>query len=85
VNLPIVFRTEARAEFDEAFDWYEARRAGLGSAFSKEIQIVLDAIAEKPTVYPFAIADIRSTPNEILPSGRPGVEGNRMESAVVQS
>ncbi len=26
--FPVVLRPEARAEFDEAFDWYEQRRAG---------------------------------------------------------
>ena len=30
MSLPIVFRRAARAEFDDAADWYEQRRAGLG-------------------------------------------------------
>jgi len=34
MSLPIVFRVEAQAEFDEAFDWYEQQRAGLGVEFS---------------------------------------------------
>jgi hypothetical protein len=29
MTLPIVLRPEARAEFDEAFDWYEQQRVGL--------------------------------------------------------
>jgi len=33
MSLPIVFRVEAQAEFDEAFDWYEQQRAGLGVEF----------------------------------------------------
>jgi plasmid stabilization system protein ParE len=45
MNLPIVLRDEARAEFDEAFDWYEAKRAGLALEFVAEIQKVFDRIA----------------------------------------
>jgi hypothetical protein len=30
VSLPVILRPEARAEFDEAYDWYEGQRAGLG-------------------------------------------------------
>jgi len=30
MSLPIVLRPEARVEFDDAFNWYEQRRLGLG-------------------------------------------------------
>jgi|GEM_PF-2084912 len=30
MTLAVVLRPEARAEFDEAFAWYEQRRPGLG-------------------------------------------------------
>lgn len=42
MNLPIVLRDEAEAEFDEAFDWYDAKRAGLGLEFVAEVQKVFD-------------------------------------------
>jgi hypothetical protein len=35
--LPVGLRAEAEAEFDEAFDWYDARQAGLGLAFATEV------------------------------------------------
>jgi len=57
--LPVVFRSEAEAEFDEAFDWYDARRAGLGPAFAGEVQKVLDRIAANPRIHPVAFADVR--------------------------
>jgi hypothetical protein len=41
MTLPIVLRREARAEFDEAFDWYEQQRAGLGVEFAERVQAVL--------------------------------------------
>jgi len=31
------FLADARAEFHDAVDWYEARRAGLGDEFSDEV------------------------------------------------
>jgi hypothetical protein len=33
MSQPIVFRPAARAEFDDAGDWYEQRQTGLGAAF----------------------------------------------------
>ena len=30
MSLPLVMRDEAQVEFDEAFDWYDGKRAGLG-------------------------------------------------------
>jgi hypothetical protein len=48
VSVPIVIRDEAKAEFNEAVDCYDARRIGLGSAFASEVQAVLAAIAREP-------------------------------------
>jgi len=59
VNLPVVLRAEAEAEFDEAFDWYEARRAGLGAEFAAEVQTVFDRIAATPLMHSIVKADIR--------------------------
>lgn len=52
MNTPVVFLQAARTEFDEAADWYELRRAGLGAAFIVQIQQVLDQIAAQPSFYP---------------------------------
>lgn len=48
MRLPVVLRSEARAEFDEAFDWYEQQRGGLGEAFAASAQEAFDYIAEGP-------------------------------------
>jgi len=52
MSLPVVFRRAARAEFDDAADWYEQRRAGLGAAFTAAVQRVLDQLAAQPDFYP---------------------------------
>lgn len=59
MSSPIVLRDEAQAEFDEAFDWYESKRAGLGSEFVAEIQKVFDRIAVTPLLHRAVLADIR--------------------------
>jgi hypothetical protein len=40
VSLPVVLRPAARAEFDEAVDWYEQQRPGLGVDFVTQVQLV---------------------------------------------
>lgn len=59
MNLPIVLRDEAEAEFDEAFDWYDAKRPGLGLEFVAEVQNEFDRIAANPLLHQVAFADIR--------------------------
>jgi len=59
MSLPIVLRDEAQAEFDEAFDWYEAQRPGLGVDFLSEVQKVFDRIAINPLLHQVVFADIR--------------------------
>jgi plasmid stabilization system protein ParE len=59
VSLPVVLRDEAQAEFDEAFDWYDAQRVGLGSEFVAEVQKVFDRIAANPLMHQTVFADIR--------------------------
>jgi plasmid stabilization system protein ParE len=59
MSLPIVFRRAARTEFDDAADWYEQRRAGLGAAFAAAVQRVLGQIAAQPDFYPQVFQDVR--------------------------
>jgi plasmid stabilization system protein ParE len=57
--LPVVLRDEAESEFDEAFDWYDAQRVGLGAEFATEVQKVFDRIAANPKMHQAVFADIR--------------------------
>lgn len=49
----------ARLEFIEAFDWYEVRAPGLGTAFERETDRQVARIAENPMQFPIIMADIR--------------------------
>ena|SRR5581483_1355652 len=79
MSLPVVFRRAARAEFDDAADWYEQRRAGLGTAFTAAVQGLLDQIAAQPDFYPQVYQDVR----EALVSGYPYCVYDREESSRV--
>jgi plasmid stabilization system protein ParE len=59
VSLPVVLRDEAQAEFDEAFDFYEGRRPGLGCDFAERVQEVFDNIGANPNVHAVVLADVR--------------------------
>lgn len=59
MSFPVVLRDEATAEFDEAFDYYEGQRAGLGVDFAARVQQVFDRIAVNPHLHAVVFADIR--------------------------
>ncbi len=61
MKLPVVLRDEAQAEFDEAFDWYDALRAGLGLEFVEIVQQCFDRISSQPLMCQVIYADIRKS------------------------
>jgi plasmid stabilization system protein ParE len=67
MSLPVVLRPAARAEFDEAFDWYEQQRAGLGVAFAEAVQAVLDRLATMPEALNVVFQDVRRAVVKRLP------------------
>lgn len=56
---PVIFRKQARREFDEAGDWYEKERPGLGMEFLAEIQLLIQRIANTPEQFPMLYRDVR--------------------------
>jgi toxin ParE1/3/4 len=59
MSLPVVLRPEARQEYDDAFDYYEAQRAGLGPAFAARVNEVLTRIGKAPKMHRIVRGDIR--------------------------
>jgi toxin ParE1/3/4 len=47
----IQLQAEAVTDIQNAFDWYEEERAGLGSLFINELEISLGKISENPFFY----------------------------------
>jgi toxin ParE1/3/4 len=59
MTRPVVYRREAQLEFDEAFDWYEGRRAGLGGEFAGAVQQTIDRIIANPERHGLVHSDVR--------------------------
>lgn len=67
VKLPVVLRPEAQSEFDEAFDWYEARRPGLGVEFVGEIEALLTRVSDAPERYQVVYREVRHAVSHRFP------------------
>ena len=63
----LFLRPEAKDELRQAFDWYEARRVGLGFEFLRTVRVVLAAIERGPEHFPLALDDIRKAPLRRFP------------------
>ena len=61
MTLRVVFRRAAKEEFEEAADWYEKQRAGLGDEFIHEIEQSLIVAARVPERRATVFGDIRRT------------------------
>ena len=59
MNYVLVFRLEARNELDEAYNWYESQKIGLGDDFLEQIEAALDRICQMPESYSVAYRDVR--------------------------
>jgi toxin ParE1/3/4 len=51
VSLPVVLRPTARQEYDDAVDYYESQRAGLGARFGAHVNEVLTRIGQSPKMH----------------------------------
>ena len=59
MSLPIRFLPEAKAEFDDAVDWYQQQRTGLGTAFLTRVRDVLQRISANPRLHAVVYLDVR--------------------------
>jgi plasmid stabilization system protein ParE len=60
MSTPVVMRRLAQAEFDDAADWCERRRAGRGAAFTVAVSRVLGNISATPDINPEVHDDVRA-------------------------
>lgn len=58
MKMSVEFRPEAETESNEAFDWYEKEKAGLGSRFRDAVEEKIETIAQRPNIFP-KIVDTR--------------------------
>jgi toxin ParE1/3/4 len=59
VSLPVLFRPDAATELTEAWDWYEAKREGLGGEFVICVEAAIARAARNPDVNPRVHGEVR--------------------------
>lgn len=80
LSLPVILDPEARHEFDQAYDFYEGKRAGLGETFADAVQVVLDRIAAMTLSHRAVFGEIRRA----VVHGFPYCVYCRVEAALVR-
>lgn len=58
MNLTIV-RPSAEADIEQAYQWYESQRAGLGEAFLLAVKDAIDIVVAHPDRFPVMHRDTR--------------------------
>ncbi len=53
MNYSLKIQTEALLEIQEAFEWYEEQKAGLGFLLIEEIENCYERLTEQPSYYGF--------------------------------
>ena len=51
-KLPLEFHPDALVELDQAKQWYDGQRHGLGESFFQEIASAMTRIQEAPNIWP---------------------------------
>jgi toxin ParE1/3/4 len=69
MNRPVVYRTEAEVDLQEAYQWYEEQRQGLGERFLLSIEAATAAIQRNPLMYPVVHRDVRRMLTRRFPFG----------------
>jgi toxin ParE1/3/4 len=59
MTLPLVFHSDVQPEVDEAYEWYEQQRAGLGDDFLAAIEVVFERISRLPELHQVVFQDVR--------------------------
>jgi plasmid stabilization system protein ParE len=59
MSLPVIIRPEAEQDLEEARNWYEGQRTGLGGEFVGAVDDVLGRIGDFPELYPAEYRGVR--------------------------
>jgi plasmid stabilization system protein ParE len=59
MSLSVVLRSEARVEFDDAYDWYERQHRGLGGEFAACVEETFARITQNPELHAKALPNVR--------------------------
>ena len=69
MSLPVTFRWQAKQDLDEAVEWYERQRVGLGRRFQNRVEEVLERISRSPETHGRVYRDVRCANVRRFPYG----------------
>ncbi len=69
MTYSLIIKPEAEGDLQDALEWYEEQRAGLGEEFLVEAEATFDRIIENPELYAVVHGDIRRTLTKRFPYG----------------
>jgi plasmid stabilization system protein ParE len=64
---PLTLHSTAKAEIQEAYDYYEQQRPGLGHQFLLAVRRTLAAVEKTPLLYPKIRKEVRRAPVRRFP------------------
>jgi len=76
-NKPVVIQTEAEADINDAYQWYESHRKGLGESFLLCIEEALSRVSRTPLIYAIVYKNIRRVLIHRFPFGVFYIEGEK--------
>jgi plasmid stabilization system protein ParE len=59
VSLPVVLTPEAEADYEDAYNWYDARNPVNADRFEARVQDVYDRISANPLLHQKVFGDVR--------------------------
>ena len=62
MNTPVILRPEATQDLQDARNWYEGQRIGLGNTFAARAADTLDRLGSLPELYGVVWQDVRAAP-----------------------
>ena len=67
MNREVIYRPIAKAEFDDAIDWYQSHSPKSAKRFIHEVDHIISAILNQPDRFPIEFADARCAPVKGFP------------------
>jgi plasmid stabilization system protein ParE len=85
MTLPLVFHPDVQGEIDDAYQWYEQQRPGLGQDFLAALDQVFDRLQQTPEAHQVVYRDVRRALPRRFPYGVfYRVHADRVEVIAVQ-
>jgi len=76
MSKEVLIRPEAESDIEDAYQWYESQRKGLGEDFLLCIEEALSRVSRHPSIYSFVYKEVRRVLIHRYPFGIFFIEAN---------